>query len=353
MECLNYPIYFQESFETLTDAFIAAGLTDRRVCLITDQNVAGLYLKEVQKIIPGESFIIPPGEENKNLDTISRIYEFFLRTHMDRRSVAIALGGGVVGDMTGFAAATFMRGISFVQIPTTLLSQVDASVGGKTGVDFDGHKNLIGAFCQPAFVYINVNTLETLPPGQFASGMGEAIKHGLIADPGYYAMLTHKKEAIKSGQKAALLDVVSGSCRIKANVVTEDERENGVREILNFGHTFGHAIESLSGFTLTHGSCVALGMTAAAYLSCKRGYIKEEILNALQDLLKYYDLPVRVHNFDPGEILAQMAFDKKNKEGRIRLVLLESPGKAIPNQTADNGSILEAIRFITEKHEGD
>ena len=348
MECLNYPIYFQNGFGGLTGAFTAAGLTGRRVCLVTDQNVAGLYLQEARDILSAQTYVFPPGEESKNLDEISRVYEFFLKARMDRGSVVVALGGGVVGDMAGFAAATFMRGIPFVQIPTTLLSQVDSSVGGKTGVDFRGHKNLVGAFYQPAFVYINIKTLDTLPPEQFASGMAEAVKHALIADGQYYEMFIRKKADIRNMDKAALSDVVSGSCRIKAAVVTQDEKENGLREILNFGHTFGHAIESLSNFTLLHGYCVALGIMAASYLSYKRGNINEETLNSIRELLEYFSLPVKIKDIDSQSILNQMAFDKKSKDGRIRLVLLESLGKAVPNQTADDESILEAINYITE-----
>ena len=346
MECLNYPIYFNRGFDGLRGAFAASGLSGRHVCVISDQNVAGLYLKGARDILSAEAFIFAPGEESKNLGVISRIYEFFLNSRADRRSVAVALGGGVTGDMTGFAAATFMRGIPYVQIPTTLLSQVDSSVGGKTGVDFQGHKNIVGAFYQPAFVYINIDTLDTLPPEQFASGMAEAIKHGLIASPRYFEMFLSKKADIKNKEKTALLDVVSGSCQIKARVVTEDEKENGPREILNFGHTFGHAIESLSRFTLLHGQCVALGMAAASYLSYKLGNIDLETLDSIQALLKYFDLPVRAGGFKAEDILAQMAFDKKNKDGRIKLVLLEAVGKAIPNQTPGDDYILEAIRYV-------
>jgi len=348
MECLNYPIYLEDSFNGLTEAFTAAGLAGRRVCLITDRTVAGLYLKEIKDMLSAESFIISPGEESKDLKVISRIYDFFLNERMDRRSVAVALGGGVVGDITGFAAAAFMRGINFVQIPTTLLSQVDSSVGGKTGVDYKGHKNLIGAFYQPAFVYININTLNTLPPEQFASGLCEAIKTAVIADPAFFEVFADKKHDIKNMDKAALLDIVGRSCGIKASVVTEDEKENGLREILNFGHTFGHAIESLSHFTLLHGQCVSLGMTAASYLSFKRGNITGEALDSIEGLLKFFGLPVRIKNFNAGDILTQMAYDKKNKDGEIKLVLLESVGKAIHGQVSDDESILDAIRYITE-----
>ena len=348
MECLNYPIYFTEGFDGLMEAFNAAGLNDRRICLVTDENVSKLYLSKIQDKLSAEAFVFTPGEENKNLNVIRQIYDFFLKTGMDRRSVAVALGGGVTGDMTGFAAATFMRGIPFVQIPTTMLSQVDSSVGGKTGVDFHGHKNLIGAFYQPAFVYININVLDTLPQEQFASGMGEVIKTALIGDPRFYEMLHSDKLKIKNMEKAALLETVRWSCQIKAAVVTEDEKEKGLREILNFGHTFGHAIEGLSNFSLPHGHCVALGMMAALYLSLKRGDIDEETLNSVRELLEYYSLPVKIRGMRAEDILAQMAYDKKNKGGEIRLVLLEAIGKAKANQTSDNASLLEAIRYITE-----
>jgi len=348
MECLNYPIYLKEGFEGLKDAFDAAGLAGGKVCVIADRSVAALYLDEVRDLLSAEAFVFAPGEESKNLNTISEIYEFFLKSRADRRTAAVALGGGVTGDMAGFAAATFMRGIPYVQVPTTLLSQVDSSVGGKTGVDFHGHKNMIGTFTQPAFVYINIKTLDTLPPEQFASGMGEVIKHGLIADVGYFNMLEREKAAIKNIEKNALLETVCGSCQIKASVVSVDEKERGLREILNFGHTFGHAIESLSRFTLLHGQCVALGITAASYLSYRRGSINEEELESIRQLLEFFDLPVKVNGYGAGDILAQMAFDKKSKGGSIRLVLLDAVGKAAPNQTASDGEILDAIKYITD-----
>ncbi|MDR1560113.1 MAG: 3-dehydroquinate synthase [Clostridiales bacterium] len=351
MECLNYPIYFNESFGGLADAFAAAGLNDRRVCLITDRNVSELYLDEVrQKLsaVNAETFIFTPGEESKNLDLIRRIYEFFLSARVDRGWAAVALGGGVAGDIAGFAAATFMRGIKYVQIPTTLLAQVDSSVGGKTGVDFNGHKNLVGAFYQPAFVYINIGALDTLPPDQFSSGMAEAIKSALIADREFYDFFIRDKELIRNKDKAALLETVKRSCRVKAAVVTADERENGLREILNFGHTFGHAIESLSRFTLPHGHCVALGIAAAMRLSLELGRVTESNLNSVRELLRYFGLPVTIKGLEPEAVLNEMTFDKKNRGGGIRLVLLEAIGKAAAGQSAGDASILRSIRFITD-----
>ena len=346
MECLNYPIYFKEGFDSLTDAFACAGLKGKRACIITDQNVSALYLNEIQDKISAKAFEFTPGEASKNLDVIRRIYEFFLDARMDRGSVAVALGGGVAGDIAGFAAATFMRGITLVQIPTTLLSQADSSVGGKTGVDMGGHKNLIGAFYQPAFVYINISALDTLAPDQFSSGIAEVIKAALIADPEFFEILLKEKEHIRKREKTALLDVVKRTVQIKASVVNKDEKEKGVREILNFGHTFGHALESISHFNLLHGHCVALGIMAALYLSQKYGGINNNLLYSVRQLFEYFNLPTKIKGLHPQDIFDQMLFDKKNRGGRIRLVLLESPGNAIINQTADEDSIMEAIRSI-------
>ncbi|MDR2648576.1 MAG: 3-dehydroquinate synthase [Clostridiales bacterium] len=351
MESLDYPIYFKGSFDGLAGAFTAAGLNGGRVCLITDRNVSELYLDEVRNklaALNAEAFIFTPGEESKNLDVIRQIYDCFTHARMDRSSVAAALGGGVAGDMAGFAAATFMRGIKYVQIPTTLLAQVDSSVGGKTGVDVGGRKNLVGAFYQPAFVYINISVLDTLPPEQFASGMAEAIKTALIADKGFYRMFLANKQLIKNRDRSALLEVVKRSCRVKASVVAEDEKEEGLRGILNFGHTFGHAVESLSRFTLPHGHCVALGILAAMRLSLERGWINETYVDSVRELFEYFSLPVKVKGLEPEAILDQMAFDKKNKNGEIRMVLLKAAGKAVFNQSAGKESILKAIKYITD-----
>jgi 3-dehydroquinate synthase len=292
--------------------------------------VASLYADAVlSELQPAKVsfFSVKAGESFKTLQTVETMYSAFVKFGLDRKSVVLALGGGVVGDMAGFAASTYMRGIQFAQAPTTLLSQVDASVGGKLGVDFMGAKNLIGVFCQPAFVYINTSTLRTLPPEQFSSGMAEVIKHGLALDADYLNSLKAAKEKIKAMEPQALKEAIEGSCRIKSNIVAQDERETGIRELLNFGHTSGHAVESLSGFALPHGHAVAIGMVAAMSLSASRGLIAESEIEDACQLLSYFGLPLKA-DASPDKVFEMMRLDKKSKGGEIHAVLLEKIGKA-------------------------
>jgi 3-dehydroquinate synthase len=312
-----YKIYYKSSFDALAEVFEKEGFAGRKICVVSDSNVAKLFYVEVKKnladIADVYGHIFPAGEENKNLDAVKDIYDFLLRNRFDRKSIVVALGGGVVGDVAGFAAATFMRGIPHVQIPTTLLAKVDSSVGGKTGVDFKGAKNIVGAFWQPSFVYENIKTLETLDARQFNAGMAEAIKHGLIYDKNYFDFIFENKDRVKAPE--VLKKLVYGSNKIKAEIVSKDEKETGLREILNFGHTFGHAIETLSGFCLLHGEAVAAGMICALKYS------------GVSDsgLLKYFDLDIK---FKSDQILETMLMDKKVKNNIINIVYLEKLGKA-------------------------
>ena len=261
----QYDICFNDSFSMLTTELKKLDKSFSKIMILADSNVYPLYAEEVLQLLKSvynEVFThqFPAGEGHKTLDTISHCYDALIENKLDRKSLLIALGGGVTGDMAGFLAATYMRGISFVQVPTTLLSQVDSSTGGKTGVDFKGYKNLVGAFYQPDLVYINTDTLKTLPEKEFSSGMAEALKHGLIRSLDYYSyMLQHSRE-IKALYHKSITSLVKGSCEIKSQVVSMDEKESGLRMILNFGHTAGHAIEKLKDFKLLHGECVALGM---------------------------------------------------------------------------------------------
>lgn len=346
-----YPIYITDSFDYLRKAFIDKSLDGNKAVLIADSTTGPLYADKVKGLIEDcfsdiSVYTFEAGEKSKNLDTINSMYRFFINSKLDRKSIVIALGGGVTGDMAGFAAATFMRGIKFVQIPTTLLAQVDSSVGGKVGVDFEGNKNMIGAFYQPQFVYINAKTLDTLPKTELSAGLSEAVKHGYIYDYDYLRFMFSNKEKIFSLDIESITDVIYGSCKVKSNVVSKDEKESGLREILNFGHTFGHAIESLSGFKLVHGQCVSIGMTAALYLSYKRGCIKENELNLAKNLLEYFELPVKVSGFNTKDIYKQMLFDKKNKNNKINLVLLNDIGNAYTERNASEEEIKNAIEFI-------
>ncbi len=347
----QYPIYINDSFDGLVNAFEEAGLFGRKAVIICDTNTKRLYSDEITELLKDRflslsAICFEAGEERKNLDTIYEFYKEMTEKKLDRKSVVIALGGGVVGDMAGFAAATYMRGIKYVQIPTTLLSQVDSSVGGKTGVDFMGNKNLIGAFYQPAFVFMNSSVLKTLPPREVSAGMAEVIKHGYIIDREYLNMLNEKKEAIKALDAEAIRDVLYGSCRAKAYVVSQDEKETGLRAILNYGHTFGHAVETLLGFRLLHGECVAAGIMAALHISLERGVITEKDFAEAKALLEFFDLPVSVEGITAEEIHRQMFMDKKTKNNVITFVLLKKIGEAYTDSNVSPEEIDRAISCI-------
>ena len=354
----SYNIHIDRSFSKLADVLCDMGITGgRNVCIVTDSNVAPLYFGDVKNIVENSGAVVsqvvfPAGEQSKTLDTIKDFYGAFLDARLDRKSVVIALGGGVCGDMAGFAAATYMRGVDYVQIPTTLLSQVDSSVGGKTGVDFNGVKNIVGAFWQPRFVYINVSTLKTLPSEQFSSGMAEAVKHGLIYDEKYFEWMTKNAENIISLDADALTELVLNSCRIKSEVVAQDEKESGLREILNFGHTFGHAVESLCDFKLPHGHCVAIGMNAALFFSQNKGLIKQIQIDNAVDTLRSFGLPTTIpkefKTFSVKDLYECMLKDKKATGGEMNLVLLDNLGSACKYKNASESDVMEAVKKIFE-----
>ncbi len=346
-----YTIYPGQSFSNLAERMRSLGSEGCRVCIVTDSNVEKLYLKEVMKELKDScskltSFTIPAGEENKNLDEIRKLYVHLIENGLDRRDILIALGGGVIGDMTGFAAATYLRGIRFVQVPTTLLSQVDSSIGGKTGVDFDSYKNMVGAFHQPCMVYLNINTLKTLDETQFASGMGEVLKHGLIKDASYYEWCLDHMGEISERQIDVMQELVVRSVLIKRSVVQKDPLERGDRALLNFGHTTGHAIEKLKNFTLAHGECVNLGVVAASYISMKRGMISEEIFYEIRDMSVGFDLPITYDSLKIEDILSAMKKDKKRIAGKNRLILLKKLGTAYIDETVTDDEIRDALKFI-------
>lgn len=350
----KYPIYFENSFDNLLDAFNKANITNRKVCIIADSNTSQYYGNELLGILKSAYqevylFEFEAGEKSKNLSTIQDMYNFFLEKHLDRKSIIVALGGGVVGDMAGFAAATYMRGIDFVQIPTTILSQVDSSVGGKVGVDFNGIKNIVGAFYQPLFVYINVNTAKTLPKREFSAGMAETIKYGMILDKTFYDYIKANKSKIVNMDTDILKSMIRRSCEFKADVVSKDEKESGLREILNFGHTIGHAVESLLGFELVHGECVALGMISAAYISMKKGNIGVSEFEDLKAIIEYFNLPVNIKPMDTNEIYNQMFLDKKVSNNTLSFVLLNKIGEFVRTKAVSKDEIFEAINIIIEK----
>jgi 3-dehydroquinate synthase len=313
---------------------ILAGLVPaRRVAVVTDSHVDPILLPAVQKSLEQAGFevitaAIPAGEAHKTLAHVSPIYDRLLSARIERSTPLIALGGGVVGDMAGFVAATVLRGVPFVQAPTTLLAMVDASIGGKTGVDHAMGKNLIGAFYQPIAVLCDPQALRTLPPAQFRNGLAECIKHDLIRDKKGFARLETEMDSILKLEMDDLTELIAHNAAIKAAVVKSDPLEKGKRAHLNFGHTFGHAIESASGFTYGHGEAVALGMTAATYVSRKLGTIDQSDRQRIIAIIQKAGLPTSGLTVPTAQVIEAMQSDKKVKEGRIRLVLLDGIGKA-------------------------
>jgi 3-dehydroquinate synthase len=330
-----YPIEIRRDFTELLPCLQAVipNLESKKVCIVSETNVAPYYLETVTNLIKDHcakvvSHVFPAGEANKNLDTVSGVYQTLIENQFDRNDFLIALGGGVVGDLTGFSAATYLRGISFVQIPTTLLSQVDSSIGGKTGVDFQCYKNMVGAFHMPKLVYTNLATLNSLPKREFLSGMGEIIKHGLIKDASYYNWLKAHCDAIKSLDYQVLEEMIAVSDHIKQVVVEKDPKEKGERAHLNFGHTLGHSIEKLSDFSLLHGECVALGMVGAAYLSMKKQLITEAEYTDIRNTIADFELPVCKEDINPGEVAQTTKLDKKMDSGVVKFILLDQVGTA-------------------------
>ncbi len=319
----------------------------RQVLIVSNETVAPLYLARARALFEGfdcAEVILPDGEQYKTLDVLNRIFDTLLEKHYDRRVTLVALGGGVVGDMTGFAAACYQRGVPFIQIPTTLLAQVDSSVGGKTGVNHPLGKNMIGAFHQPRCVLIDTATLDTLPDCELSAGLAEVIKYGLIRDPGFFTWLENNIDALLARDKTALDEAIERSCRNKAEVVAADEHEGGVRALLNLGHTFGHAIETGMGYgRWLHGEGVAAGMLMAAALSARLDWLKETEVARIEALLLRARLPVRgPRALTTERVLELMAVDKKAQDGRIRLVLLRALGEGIV--TADYApTLLRAI----------
>lgn len=348
----SYPIYFEEDFSRLAEGLNAEGLAGRKLCIVTDSHVAPLYLEAVTEALHTVSeeiftFTFEAGEKNKNLNTVQELYVSLIKNGMDRKGLLVALGGGVVGDLTGFGAATYLRGIDFIQVPTTLLAQVDSSVGGKTGVDFQQYKNMVGAFHQPRLVYMNINTLQTLPDVEFACGMGEVLKTGLICDQELFRGVCSRCEALKARNDISLLSAtIRRCCEIKAGVVERDPKEKGERALLNLGHTVGHAVEKLKDFQLLHGQCVGIGLVAAASLSKARGLLTEEEYAEICEGCRQFDLPGLVEGLTPDEILAATKKDKKMENGQIKFILMDGIGKSFIDKTVTDEELKNAIMEI-------
>ena len=328
-----YDIVIEDSFAGLARELSLCNVSKRRVCIVTESKVSTYYLEEIKEILRPickevTEFIFPEGEEHKNLSTIHDIYEHLIHHEFDRKDLLLALGGGVTGDMTGFAAATYLRGIDFVQVPTSLLAQVDSSIGGKTGVDFENYKNMVGAFYMPKLVYINTHTVHTLSQRQFVSGMGEVIKHGLIRDKNYYLWMKDHRDAINIRDDQVMSELIEWSCRIKKEVVEEDPKEEGIRALLNFGHTFGHSIEKLMDFKLTHGECVGIGAILASAMSCRRGLISQQEYEDIVSVFASFHFPPLPEELDTKKIVEETRHDKKMEHGSIKFILLQQVGQA-------------------------
>lgn len=384
-----YEIVFSNDFTDLKACLPSLHTQERKICIVSETRVASIYLDEVKDLFQEQSaevidFIFPEGEQSKNLQVVQNLYEQLILSHFDRKDLLVALGGGVVGDLTGYAAATYLRGIDFIQIPTSLLAQVDSSIGGKTGVDFNAYKNMVGAFHQPKLVYMNFSALKTLSKRQFQSGLGEIIKHGLIKDDAYYAWIKEHHDAIQKRDTTVLSELVYHSCLIKGKVVEEDPKEKGERALLNFGHTIGHAVEKLEDFTLLHGECVSLGIVAASFISRNRGLITDAAYQDICQTLKDFELPVNLSDaqflqqkqirleqsvkegtqegqaspkqslkvekkfriLTAEEIVRTTKSDKKMEAGKIKFIVLSPVGHAVIDRTITDRELEEAAKEI-------
>ena len=348
-----YDIVFEHDFSKLPEELnnLDMDIANRKICIVTDSNVEALYAKDIQNLLtPGcisvEIFSFPAGEENKNLNTVQDLYAFLIEKKFTRKDLLCALGGGVVGDLTGFAAATFLRGIDFIQIPTTLLSQVDSSIGGKTGVDFAKYKNMVGAFHMPRLVYMNLSTLKDLPGRQYFSGMGEVIKSALLKDASFYEWIINNFYEIGDREPEIIEEMVMNTCNIKKQVVEKDPYEKGDRALLNLGHTLGHAIEKYRNFELLHGECVALGIVCAAYISWKREMLTDDEYYEIRDMMVPFNLPITIDTIIPEEIVKLTHSDKKVEQDGIKFILLKKIGKAVIDKTVTDDEMLAAMKEI-------
>lgn len=340
----SYPIHIGADLLSKAELF-APHIAGKQVAIVTNETVAPLYLERLTQTLAGykvQPIVLPDGESFKNWETLQLIFDSLLTARHDRRTTIIALGGGVIGDMAGFAAACYQRGVDFIQVPTTLLSQVDSSVGGKTGINHPLGKNMVGAFYQPKAVLIDTATLRTLPPRELSAGLAEVIKYGLICDAPFLDWLETHMEALLALEPTALTEAIERSCAAKARVVGADERESGIRATLNLGHTFGHAIETHMGYGVwLHGEAVAAGTVMALEMSRRLGWIDAAERDRSMRLLRAAGLPiVPPQEMTPAHFLEHMAVDKKVIDGQLRLVLLSRLGEAVV--TADYpGNILD------------
>lgn len=342
----SYPIHIGAGLIARAELY-APYLAGGSAAIVTNDLVAPLYLSTVKLALQGArvaAIVVPDGEQAKSWETLNRVFDALLEARCGRDTLIVALGGGVIGDLAGFAAAVYQRGVAFVQVPTTLLAQVDSSVGGKTAINHALGKNMIGAFHQPRAVISDVATLDTLPERELRSGLAEVIKHGLALDAAFVEWLEKNMEALLARQREPLIHAVRRSCELKARIVAEDERESGARALLNFGHTFGHAIEAATGYgTWLHGEAVAAGMVMAAELSALMGHLKKTEVSRVRALLQRAGLPVSGPALAPDRLLELMTVDKKAAKGRTRFVVLEAIGHAALRAAVDDHEVRAAI----------
>lgn len=340
-------VFIDNSYKSFNIALEKTNINDvyDAVLIITDQNVYNSQLNKFVASIKAKTiyeYIIPHGEESKSLEVYEEIMKYCIKINLSRKSVIIALGGGVVGDLAGFIASTYMRGIDVIQVPTTLLAQVDSSIGGKTGINLGNLKNIIGTFYQPKFTYTNVESLKTLPYKEFLGGMAEVIKYGFIYDYEFLNYLVENSENILDRDTECLFYIVEKCASIKAHIVEQDENEGGLRKILNFGHTFGHGVEKLCG--ISHGEAVSIGMHMAFKLSLKEEFIEEKYYNKFVEVCKLYDLPLTFEGIDEEKVFEVMKNDKKNSFSKINLVLPVDLGRVEIMNNVKETLIIDIIK---------
>ena len=350
----SYLIYFSSNtFNSMDELLkIVKKIPSGNVLLLTDKKIFSFYsgiVKDFCSKLDAKYIILPVGEKQKSLKTANKIYTFLLENNYHRNTILIAFGGGVIGDLTGFIASTYMRGVRFIQVPTTLLAQVDSSVGGKVAVNHPLCKNSIGAFYQPEFVYINLNVLNTLSKKDYLSGLGEVIKYGLIKNRDFFFFLKENKQEILNRNISLLEKITYISCKIKSEIVSKDEKEKGLRTILNLGHTLGHAIESASKFKIMHGKSISIGTVFATYLSKNMGILKEDFVNLLYKMYKSYGIIKKIPYFDEDLLISLMLKDKKNFSEGITFVLPVKIGEVIVQKNISPQIIREnLVKFYRE-----
>jgi 3-dehydroquinate synthase len=349
-----YDITYNDSFNELSKFLSGFNASDKKALVISDSKVASLYLDAILNVMEPcckyvTSYVFPAGESSKTLDTVRNCYEKLILEKFDRHDFIVALGGGVTGDMAGYTAATYLRGIDFIQVPTSLLADVDSSIGGKTGVDFDAYKNMVGAFHMPKLVYINRETFKTLDKDQFYSGMGEVVKSALIRDAELFELLEANKDDLFSVDRDVLMEIVYRCNLVKKAVVEEDPEEKGLRAILNFGHTIGHALEKYMEFKLLHGECVSIGCIMASYISMKKGLISRDDLDRIIAVISRFELPKLPADIDIKNIIALTKNDKKMVGNTVKFILLRSIGDGFITKEVGDEDMMDSIEFYLKE----